>query len=188
MENEIDFTLSIENGKYTIRWFKNSRWDILRYDERWIDDTTTIPGAKMWIAVIFELHAYRTGQGTATAQLPRAFAEDVVRRAKLPSGADGKTPLPVTASRLTELIALAITLDRARGPLDPNQIVKVLLDDQDVPEWAVYSREQAAGLIRTAVQTAQARGARIEQRDAHAAALMEATEAFILTLRNKGLL
>lgn len=193
---ELDFEIDVENGKYTIRVFKgNGGIDFLRHSEPWISDTTGIPGINMWIDLIFEVHAWRTGQGSASAQMPREFAEKIVTAAKLPKDIDGREPLPIPREKLVELIALAVTRDRERGPLDARAIAETVLkpgdDGRRLPLSVEEFRQRAKTLIISALITAQARGARIEKKtineDDYAEASRAGHEAFMSCLKDKGL-
>lgn len=186
----IDFALDVENGKYTVRVYKNGGFDVLRYGDPWIDESFSIRGAKMWTAMIFELHAYRSGHGTARALMPRELAREFLEGQGLPRDGDGRAPLPVPIEKVEDMLARIVTEDRASGPIDPERIVKVTIDDQEVPEWATFTRKQVATFIRSAIKTAQARGARIRPEiteDDYAEASRAGHEAFMACLKDKGL-
>ncbi len=189
MQREIDFELPIESGKYTVRVFKEGGFDVLRYGEPWLDTSVNIPGAKCWLSMIFDLHAYQTGQGFNPALMPRELAESVIMTASLPKGDDGKTPLPLSIDKVKHLIALAIAQDRSRGPLDPQRIVNVVMLKE--AHDATFDYDQVCARIRVAVTTAQTRGARISpskiSEDDYAEASRAGHEAFMACLKDKGL-
>lgn len=127
----------------------------------------------------------------AQPMLPLALADHIIAEQRLPKGEDGKTPLPLGVERIRELIGLAITRDRERGPLDYAAIAKHVLERNKSGEvWTIIGLQN---LVVVALNYAQSLGARLEKKQSiseedYAEASRAGHEAFTSTLKDMGYL
>lgn len=123
--------------------------------------------------------------------LPLALADLIIAEQRLPKGDDGKTPLPLGIDRIRELIGLAITRDRTRGPLDYDAIAAHVLERNKSGE--VWTLAGLRALSVVLLNYAQSLGARFEKRQSiseedYAEASRAGHEAFTATLKDMGYL
>lgn len=184
---ELNFEVSVADGKYTYRSFSNGTSDALRYGETWQELT----GNKFVYCLAYELNDLREGVGRGLAQMPHEAARGLIEFIKLPRGDDGKTPLPVPADKIIDLIAMALTRDRDSGGVNPDEIVRLMMPSITAVTTDIELHARIASVVRSAIRTAQARGARIRVsaigEDDYAEASRAGHEAFMACLKDKGL-
>lgn len=196
--DELDFSITTSGGKYTARFLKDGTWEVHRYNNPWLpyDHLINMPGSKAWYSFLYDIHALRTGQGEAVSEMPIVMAQRVIQAAKLPKDVDGKRILPVNVEQVIALISRALVEDRLRGPFSADTLIAPIIKDVDIFDPNLLqnpaTRTKVTNMLLSAVRSAQARGARCSAHPAategdYAEAVGAAVEAFMSTLKDKGL-
>lgn len=199
---ELAFQVSVAEGKYTYRSFKDGSSDMLRYGVLW--SARDVTGDKAMFCFAYELHALQQNKPTQAAPPQIAspspasepltahqFMQEFMKGVSLPRQ-DAKTYALVPVERVRELITLAVQADRTAGVAMNFEAIAAQVipgSDTGVDVGADSVLVRRATLVHT-LRYAQACGARFKPgnptEDDYTECVTEACEAFMASMKNRG--